>query len=46
LKVIAGIHWEAIRLMLKGMRLRGGSVPAKPVTVGASTPTGQGAQHA
>lgn len=24
LKVIAGIHWEAVRLLIKGMRLRGG----------------------
>jgi len=34
LKVIAGIHWEAIRLILKGLRLRGGITPAYPVTVG------------
>lgn len=35
IKVIAGIHWEAVRLLLKGLRLRGGAVPASPVTVGA-----------
>ena len=34
LKVIAGIHWEAIRLIAKGLRLRGGITPAHPVTVG------------
>ncbi|RYG11149.1 MAG: DUF1365 domain-containing protein, partial [Caulobacteraceae bacterium] len=39
LKVIAGIHWEAVKLMLKGLRLRGGVVPEAPVTVGRSTPT-------
>jgi DUF1365 family protein len=36
LKVIAGIHWEAIRLIAKGLRLRGGTVPAHPVTVGGA----------
>ena len=41
LKVIAGIHWEAVRLLLKGLRLRGGVTPAYPVTVGAvSEPRG------
>jgi DUF1365 family protein len=37
LKVIAGIHWEAIRLIAKGLRLKSGSkAPAEPVSVGAS----------
>ena len=41
LKVIAGIHWEAVRLLLKGLRLRGGVTPAYPVTVGSvSEPRG------
>jgi DUF1365 family protein len=44
LKVIAGIHWEAIRLLLKGLRLRGGVTPAHPVTVGG--PSEQGTRHA
>ena len=38
LKVIAGIHWEAILLILKGLRLRSGHVPAAPVTVGRPVP--------
>lgn len=33
-KIIAGIHWEAIRLMLKGMKLlKGAPDPARPVTI-------------
>lgn len=33
-KVIAGIHWEAARLMAKGLKLRaGGPAPASSVTV-------------
>lgn len=33
-KVIAGIHWEALRLLLKGLRLRPGApAPARGVTV-------------
>ncbi|MGV3579107.1 DUF1365 domain-containing protein [Brevundimonas sp.] len=44
LKVIAGIHWEAVRLLLKGLRLRGGVTPAYPVTVGG--PPEHGARHA
>lgn len=33
-KVIAGIHWEAVKLMLKGLRLREGDPdPVNPVTV-------------
>ncbi|CAN5119737.1 DUF1365 domain-containing protein [soil metagenome] len=39
LKVIAGIHWEAVRLMLKGLRLRGGAVPSSPVTIGSTDPS-------
>ena len=46
LKVIAGIHWEAIRLLLKGLRLRGGVTPAHPVTVGGPSETSTGARHA
>ena len=34
LKVIAGIHWEAILLILKGLRLRSGREPMTPITVG------------
>ena len=33
-KVIAGIHWEALKLFLKGLRLREGApAPANPITV-------------
>lgn len=42
LKVIAGIHWEAILLILKGLRLRPGRVPDTPVTVGRAVPATQG----
>lgn len=45
LKVIVGIHWEAVRLLLKGMRLRGGVTPPYPVTVGGS-PLETGGRHA
>ncbi len=45
LKVIAGIHWEAVRLLLKGLRLRGGVTPSHPVTVGGS-PLETGGHHA
>jgi DUF1365 family protein len=39
LRVIAGIHWEAVKLALKGMRLRGGSpAPTMPVSLGAVCP--------
>ena len=44
LKVIGGIHWEAVRLLLKGLRLRGGVTPAYPVTVGGLSE--QGTRHA
>ena len=34
LKVIAAIHWEALKLMARGLRLRPGAPdPAEPVTV-------------
>ncbi|GJL93600.1 MAG: DUF1365 domain-containing protein [Hyphococcus sp.] len=34
IKVIFGIHWEAVKLMLKGMRLRAGDpAPEYPMTV-------------
>lgn len=46
LKVIAGIHWEAVRLLLKGLRLRGGVTPTHPVTVGGLSETSTGARHA
>ena len=46
LKVIAGIHWEAVRLLLKGLRLRGGVTPAHPVTVGGPSQPSTGARHA
>jgi DUF1365 family protein len=46
LKVIAGIHWEAIRLIAKGLRLRGGTVPAHPVTVGGAPETEPRGHHA
>ena len=41
LKVIAGIHWEAILLILKGLRLRSGRVPTASVTVGQPVPVAQ-----
>lgn len=38
LKVIAGIHWEALRLWLKGMKMvRRPQGPANPVSIGSST---------
>lgn len=43
LKVIGGIHWEAIRLLFKGLRLRGGATPSHPVTVGSVA--GPGGSH-
>ncbi|MEL6371794.1 MAG: DUF1365 domain-containing protein [Pseudomonadota bacterium] len=37
LKVVAGIHYEAIRLIAKGMRLRaGGPTPTNPITLVAN----------
>ena len=39
LKVVAAIHWEALKLVLKGVRLRGGSpAPDVPVSVGVPRP--------
>ncbi len=39
LKVIAAIHWEAVKILLKGVRLRSGApAPPYPVTVGVSAP--------
>ncbi len=39
LKVMAAIHWEALKIVLKGVRLRGGPpAPAEPVSVGANRP--------
>jgi DUF1365 family protein len=39
LKVIAAIHWEAVKILLKGVRLRSGTpAPPYPVTVGVSEP--------
>lgn len=46
LKVIAGIHWEAIRLLAKGLRLRGGTVPTHAVTVGGVPATEPRGHHA
>jgi len=46
LKVIAGIHWEAVRLLAKGLRLRGGDVPAHAVTVGRVPAPQPGGHHA
>lgn len=46
LKVIAGIHWEAVRLIAKGLRLRGGTTPAHSVTVGTSPATEPRGHHA
>ena len=39
IKVILGIHWEALKLLAKGLRLRAGApTPAKPFTVVSSAP--------
>ena len=39
LKVVAGIHWEAVRIMLKGVKLRGGPpAPQPPVSLGRAEP--------
>ena len=38
LKVIAAIHWHALRMLLKGYRLRARpQAPATPVTIGTTT---------
>jgi len=35
LKVIAGIHWEAVKMIAKGLKLKSGAkAPAEPVSVG------------
>ncbi len=45
-KVIAGIHWEAVKLLLKGLRLKPEPpAPAAPVTVG-SLAVPHGVSHA
>ena len=39
LKVIAAIHWEAIKIWFKGVRLRGGPpAPSAPVSLGVACP--------
>ena len=39
LKVMAAIHWEALKIVLKGVRLRGGPpAPPEPMSVGANRP--------
>lgn len=48
LKVIAGIHWEALRLYIKGMRLVPRPAPPKPVSFGEGpdrTTAAQGGSH-
>lgn len=40
LKVIAGIHWEAVKLLAKGMKLKAGpKAPADPVSLGEPVQT-------
>lgn len=48
LKVMAGIHWEAVKIVAKGFRFRGKPpLPAQPVTIGTMvTPSREGASHA
>lgn len=46
LKVILGIHWEAARLLAKGLRLRGGTVPDHAVTVGGAPVSEPRGHHA
>jgi DUF1365 family protein len=47
LKVILGIHWEALKLLLKGVRLRRKPpAPLRPVTVVRSEPVAPAAEHA
>ena len=46
-KVIAGIHWEAVKLLLKGLRLKPEPpAPAAAITVGRSAIPGHGVSHA
>ncbi len=42
-KVIAGIHWEAVKLLLKGLRLRSGDPPPE-TTITFTPPAGSAAQ--
>ncbi len=45
LKVVVGIHWEAIKLIAKGLRLRAGPpAPEAPVSVGRAV-HGRGERH-
>lgn len=48
LKVMAGIHWEAVKIVAKGFRFNGRPpLPAQPVTIGSMvTPSREGASHA
>lgn len=55
LKVVLGIHWEAAKLMAKGLRLRPGATPDAPLTLVtaparpgpfSATPTAPGAARA
>lgn len=48
LKVMAGIHWEAVKIVAKGFRFRGKPpLPAQPVTIGTMvTPSREGASNA
>jgi DUF1365 family protein len=46
-KVVAGIHWEAVKLILKGVRLRGGpKAPMDPVSVGDAIAPDQARRYA
>ncbi|MFA4949422.1 DUF1365 domain-containing protein [Brevundimonas sp.] len=48
LKVMAGIHWEAVKIVAKGFRFRGKPpLPAGPVTIGTVLKSSrEGASHA
>lgn len=48
LKVMAGIHWEAVKIVAKGFRFNGRPpLPAQPVTIGSMvTRSREGASHA
>jgi len=45
LKVIAGIHWEALRIWLKGIRLRDHTPPGQPLTPGRSVDAKEPSRH-
>ena len=46
LKVIAGIHWEALRIWLKGVRLRDHTpAPGHPLTLGRSVEAKEPSRH-